>query len=140
MDIDIYIEKLKELYVEIYSWAIENNYISISDIEKYGISLYAGGHPCNQVAAGMYITRGGKVVRCPGRDDDSFIVDNDVRSKPLKEIWINSKNYQLAKQEDTFNFHCIARDGHLIKTPAKFYSEIKKAVIKKFMPVKVEES
>jgi hypothetical protein len=88
----------------------------------------------------MYITRGGKVVRCPGRDDDSFIVDNDVRSKPLKEIWINSKNYQLAKQEDTFNFHCIARDGHLIKTPAKFYSEIKKAVIKKFMPVKVEES
>ena len=139
MDIDIYIEKLKKLYIEIYSWGIEHNHISIEDVEKYGISLYAGGHPCNQVAAGMYITRGGKVIRCPGRDDDSFIVDNDVRSKPLKEIWMNSKNYQLAKQEDTFNFQCIARDGHLIKSPVKFYSNIKKTIIKKFIPVMVDE-
>jgi len=136
IDSEIYIEKLKSLYIDIYSWGIENGYLSIDDIKKYGISLYAGGHPCNQVAAGMYITLNGKVARCPGRDDDSFMIENDVRSKPLKEIWMNSKNYQLAAHEGKFNFHCIARDGHLFKNPHKFYSDIEKVIISKYVLIK----
>ena len=132
LDSEVYIDKLKSLYIDIYSWGIENDYLSINDIEKYGISLYAGGHPCNQVAAGMYITLNGKVARCPGRDDDDFMIENDVRSKPLKEIWLNSKNYQLAAQEERFNFRCIARDGHLFKNPSKFYGDIEKAIISKY--------
>ncbi len=132
MDSEVYIEKLKSLYIDIYSWGIENGYLLIEDIQKYGISLYAGGHPCNQVAAGMYITLNGKVARCPGRDDDDFMIENDVRTKPLKEIWINSKNYQLAAQEGRFNFRCIARDGHLFKNPSKFYGDIEKAIISNY--------
>lgn len=132
MDSKVYIEKLQSLYIDIYSWGIESGYLSIEDIQKYGISLYAGGHPCNQVAAGMYITLNGKVARCPGRDDESFIIENDVRSKPLKEIWMNSKNYHLAAQERKYNYRCIARDGHLFKNPSKFYGDIEKAIISKY--------
>ncbi len=130
-----YMERLQQLYVNIYSWSISEGYFNVEDIEKHGISLYPGCHPCNQVAAGMYISIHGRVARCPGRDDENFMIENDVRSKPLKEIWMNSKNYKLAGQEDRFNFHCIARDGYTIKNPREFYGSIKKELMSKFAQI-----
>lgn len=129
-----YMERLQGLYVRIYSWAISEGYLDIQDVEKHGISLYPGCHPCNQVAGGMYISYNGRVARCPGRDDDSFMEEDNVLSRPLKDIWINSKNYKLAGMESKFNFHCIARDGFTIKQPKQFYSYIKEQIMKKFSP------
>ncbi len=105
-----FMERSIELYTKIYVWSIKNNIISLEDFIKDGVGLYPGAHPCNQTAAGMYITIDGTVMVCPGLDGADVVVCDDVRSKPLKEIWLNSKNYELAKQEDRFNFGCIARE------------------------------
>jgi len=122
------IEKLKQLYTKIYIWNIEQNLMSLDQLKEEGVSLYPGAHPCNQVAAGMYITLKGKVIRCPGRDENGAEICHDVRRKPLKEIWVNSSNYQLAKQ-DKFNYHCIARDGIFFTPRDRFYEDVFKRVL-----------
>ncbi len=129
---DQYIEKLRQLYISIYSWGIDEGYIPIDEVERHGISLYPGCHPCNQVATGMYLTLNGKIACCPGRDDKSYIIADNVRKKSLKEIWINSVNYDLASQEDKFNYYCFARDYHFFKDPKTFYGSIEKHLISKF--------
>jgi len=131
-DFKEYVKDLKQLYIKIYIWNIENNLMTLDKFLEEGVSLYPGAHPCNQVAAGMYITLNGKVMICPGRDDESFTIENDVRNKSLKEIWFNSSTYKMAKQEDKFNYHCVARDGHFFEDPTSFYNEIKDNVIKYF--------
>ena len=125
-----FINRLKKLYINIYKWNINNNLMTLDTFIKEGVSLYAGAHPCNQVAGGMYITLNGKVLRCPGRDNKSHTVINDVREKDLKDIWINSKNYDLAK-DNKFNYHCIARDKKFLNEH-NFYTDIYNAVIKHF--------
>ncbi len=123
-----YIEKLKDLYTKIYLWNIKTNLMTLEQFKDEGVSLYPGAHPCNQVAAGMYITLKGKVIRCPGRDENGAEIFHDVREKPLKEIWANSSNYLLAKQ-NRFNFHCIARDGIFFRNEDNFYSDVFNRVI-----------
>lgn len=123
-----FMEKSLELYTKIYVWAIQHNILSLEDFVKDGVGLYPGGHPCNQTAAGMYITIDGTVMVCPGLDGADVVVCDDVRSKPLKEIWLNSKNYELAKQEDRFNFGCIARE-HDVFDMNNFYGIVYKNVL-----------
>lgn len=123
-----FIEKSIKLYRNIYVWAIMKNFISKNDFIRDGVSLYPGGHVCNQTAAGFYVTNDGKVMRCPGRDGRDFIIDDDVRSKPLKNIWINSLNYQDAEMKGKFNFHCIAREN--LFTEDNFYNVVFEEVIK----------
>ena len=103
--------------------------MTIEQFEEEGVSLYPGCHPCNQVAAGFYITLRGVVTRCPGRDDPDCVVTNDIRRSTLKDVWLNSENYKLASKESEFNYHCIARDGHFFEEPEKFYDPIKKRVL-----------
>ncbi len=98
-------EKLVDLYVKIYKFNIEKGIQTLEQIKEEGISAYAGGCPCHQVACGMYITLGGIVLRCPGDDVTIF---GDIRKKSLKEIWINSENY---KRAGTFNCGCPPKTG-----------------------------
>lgn len=132
MDMNIYIDLLKKLYIDIYSWSIEKNLISINEIFENGISLYPGCHPCNQVAGGFYLTNAGKAFSCPGRDDTNYLVSKDVRQKKLKDIWLESYNYKLASETDKFNFYCTARDYHFFKKPVSFYRKIELELLNKF--------
>lgn len=121
-------DKSIELYVRIYQWAMENGYIAREDFIRDGVSLYPGAHVCNQVAAGFYVIWDGKVMVCPGLDGKDAIVCNDVREKPLKEIWLSSPNYQRAAMVDKFNFQCVAREKELFNDE-NFYSIVYEKVL-----------
>lgn len=124
-----YIKDIEDLYVKIYKWNIKTNLMSLKKFEEEGCSLYPGCHPCNQVAAGFYITIKGKAIRCPGRDDENWVISEDIRGKNLKEVWVTSQNYILSGEEKKFNFHCIARDGVFFKKPVQFYTSIRNRVL-----------
>lgn len=125
-----FMRKSIELYTNIYVWAIQNDVLSLEDFRKDGVGLYPGGHPCNQTAAGMYVTIDGTVMVCPGLDGADVVVCNDVRKKPLRDIWLNSKNYELAKQENRFNYGCIARERAVFDMN-NFYGIVYKNVMEK---------
>jgi len=103
-------KELVDLYTKIYQFNIQRGIQTLSQIEKEGIAAYTGGHPCNQVACGFYVTLGGIVLRCPG---DDVTVFGDIRKKSLKEIWLNSENY---KRAGTFNCGCPPKMGKSIPT------------------------
>jgi len=109
-------QRLIDLYLEIYKFNIEKGIQTLSQIEKEGIAAYAGGHPCNQIACGFYVTLGGIVLRCPG---DDITVFGDIRKKSLKEIWENSENY---KKTGTFNCGCPPKMGKSI--PVTLFKEV----------------
>jgi MoaA/NifB/PqqE/SkfB family radical SAM enzyme len=121
-------EKSIDLYTQIYVWAIQNGYIAKEDFVKDGVSLYPGAHVCNQVAAGLYVIWDGKVMVCPGLDGANAIEFEDVRSKPLKEIWLNSANYKRAEMVEQFNFQCVAREKELFNND-NFYSIVYNRVL-----------
>lgn len=123
-----YIYDLEDLYKQIYVWNIENGLTTVDQFREEGVSLYPGCHPCNQVAAGFYVTLKGKVIRCPGRDDQSWIEFDNIRKGKLKENWKASLNYKLASTLK-FNYRCIARDGTFFERPSRFYNTIKKRVL-----------
>ena len=109
-------EKLMDLYTKIYKFNIKKGLQTIEQIEKEGISAYAGVNPCHQVACGMYVTLSGKVLRCPG--DDVTIFGN-IFEQSLKEIWTNSENFRRA---GTFNCGCPPKIGKSI--PLNFFEEV----------------
>ena len=74
-----------------------------------------------QLTHGLYIHYDGAVWRCPGNDTPDFIVHQNIRELPLKEIWMNSQNYRV----NAFNNHCV-KDG--VSLPIRFYTEVMKRV------------
>jgi MoaA/NifB/PqqE/SkfB family radical SAM enzyme len=109
-------EKLYKLYEDIYLFNIETGLQSIGQLQKEGISPYAGGHPCNQVSTGLYITLNGNVLSCPGSEEN---IEGNYWNTPLIDIWLNSENF---KRSGMFNCSCIAKDGKTI--PSKLYKDI----------------
>jgi len=122
-DFNMYIEKVKNTYIDIYKWALSTNAIKKEDFIKHGVSLYPGGHPCNQVAGGFYIKLDGTAYICPGNDTEKFFISNDVLNTPLKDIWINSPNYELAGQNKS-NFGCLARNDSFFADYPNFYNDV----------------
>ncbi len=116
-------EELIKLYTKINTWNVENGVISLEELNKQGISCYAGCFPCNQASCGMYMTSKGKVLRCLGRDDEQSTFCDDIRGHSLKEVWLSSEN---CKRAGTFNNHCPAKDGRTI--PTRLYTEVLKQV------------
>jgi MoaA/NifB/PqqE/SkfB family radical SAM enzyme len=108
--------QLINLYTDIYKFNVETNLQTIEQIKEEGIASYAGGHPCNQVSTGLYISLNGKVLSCPGLEEN---VEGNYWDKPLKEIWINSQNY---KRTCRFNCGCIAKEGKSI--PKNLYYKV----------------
>lgn len=127
-DFDIYVNKVKELYENIYIWAINRGVVKRNDFEKNGVSLYPGAHPCNQVAGGLYIRLDGSVYLCPGNDDNEFLVNSNIKSRTLKEIWMSSSNYTLAAQ-NRFNYECIARKDSFFGNYKTFYKDVYDGVL-----------
>ena len=109
-------KKLIDLYTESYRFNIEKGIQTRKQIEEEGIASYAGGHPCNQVACGMYVTLTGKVLRCPG--DDTTLL-GDLWKESLKDIWRKSENYGRA---GTFNCGCPPKWGKSI--PYNLFTDV----------------
>lgn len=99
-----------KLYVDIYKFNIETGLQTLEQIQAEGISSYAGCHPCNQVATGMYVTLNGKVLSCPGTEE-SF--EGNYWEKSINDIWENSENHTRA---GVFNCGCFAKEGKSIST------------------------
>lgn len=113
-------EKLIDLYTKIYKFNIERGVQTIEQIEEEGVSPYAGAHPCNQIACGMYVTLSGKVLRCPG--NDTTILGN-IFEQDLEAIWVNSENF---RRSGTFNCGCPPKMGKSM--PTDLFSEVMKRV------------
>jgi MoaA/NifB/PqqE/SkfB family radical SAM enzyme len=128
-DFNTYITNVKQTYIDIYKWALVTGAIRKGDFVKHGVSLYPGGHPCNQVAGGFYIKLDGTAYICPGNDTEKFFISNDVVNTPLKEIWVNSPNYKLAAQ-NKFNFGCLARSNSFFAGYPNFYNDVLEKVLK----------
>ncbi|MDD5626785.1 MAG: radical SAM protein [Patescibacteria group bacterium] len=118
-------EELIALYTRINIYNIEKGVNTLKELSENGVSAYAGGHPCNQVACGMYITSRGIVLRCPG--DDVTVFSEDVRKESLADIWHRSENYA---RHGMFNCHCPPKDGKSI--PQCLYQEVLSRVQKHF--------
>ena len=109
-------EKIIKLYTDIYIYNIQKNIQTFEQVLKEGIASYAGGHPCNQISVGMYITLNGTVLRCPG--DDITVLGN-VRFEKLESIWKRSENYGRCGQ---FNCGCPPKWGKSI--PYNLFTEV----------------
>lgn len=116
------VNELVELYSKIYKFNIESGIQTKEQIIEEGISAYAGGHPCNQVACGMYLTLYGVVLSCPGNEEN---VEGNIYENSIKEIWNNSNNRLI--RSGKYNCSCIAKDGKSI--PAGFYDIIMKNIL-----------
>ncbi len=127
---DSYISRLLNLYIDIYNWSLNTNLISLDQFKEEGVSAYPGVHPCNQAAAGFYLTLSGMVVQCPGRVDAQSTFIKDIRQSNLRNVWKNSINYKRAKHCDKFNYGCVAKDGYSL--PVDFYDTIKLNVLERF--------
>jgi MoaA/NifB/PqqE/SkfB family radical SAM enzyme len=125
-----------DFYVKIYNWSIENGIIKLEDFKKQGVSLYPGSHACNQTSCGMYVTYDGRVMQCPGFDNETSLVDNDVRELDIQEAWLNSPNYKRAMQANRFNYECIARTHTLHFNHENFYSVIYNKVLEQWEKAK----
>jgi len=99
-------DTLLDLYVKINLWAIERGIYSLEDLERVGVSAYAGAKPCQQVGAGLFIRRDGLALRCPG--DDTSIQGN-LHERSLAEIWRNSEN--LNRYGGMINVGCPPKEG-----------------------------
>ncbi|MFH0734644.1 MAG: radical SAM protein [bacterium] len=109
-------DEIINLYTKIYSYNIEKGIQDMKQIESEGISGYAGGHPCNQVSVGMYLTINGKVFRCPGDEVTYF---GNVKYTNLKKLWENSENY---KRCGLFNCGCPPKIGKSI--PLNLFTQV----------------
>jgi len=115
--------ELIELYVRVYLFNIKNGIQTLEQIEEEGIAAYAGGHPCNQVSTGLYVTLGGTVISCPG----DVAVEGNIWEKDLETIWLESEN---RKRSGIYNNGCIAKDGKSI--PDKFYENVLNELKKRY--------
>jgi MoaA/NifB/PqqE/SkfB family radical SAM enzyme len=118
-------EQLIDLYTKIYKFNLGKGIQTMSQIEAEGISSYAGGHPCNQVACGMYLTLTGTVLRCPGDDTTrlgSVWKNEEIDKGSLRRIWLNSENYGRSGTLGAFNCGCPPKWGKSI--PHNLFTEV----------------
>ena len=120
-DADFKEKQLVELYANVYKWLIDSGITTLDDIEKEGVSPYAG-FACNQFISGMFVRKDGRIQACPGNENYSFRYANDVRKADLKKVWEQSLGYKKRKQlvEDgtiTLTQPCYAKtEGELVMT------------------------
>lgn len=112
---------LTQLYTDIYKFNIERNLQKVEQIIQEGIASYAGGHPCNQVSNGLYITLNGIVLSCPGSEN---LIEGNIWECTLEEIWLKSSNY---KRSGVFNCGCIVKEGKTL--PMNFIDSIREEIL-----------
>ncbi len=114
-----------DIWTKIYSWNIEQGIQTLEQIKEEGISVLPGGHPCNQVAVGLYVTANGNVIGCPGFTE----VEGNVRDNNIQEIWEESQNRSL--RAGKFNCRCPPKDG--ITMPIGLYDTVLEILEKKYV-------
>ncbi len=107
--IDLTDKQKVDLWTRVYSWNIERGVQTLEQIRREGISAMPGSHPCNQVAAGLYVTANGNVVGCPGYT----AIEGNVKDRTISEVWGGSQNKRRA---GTFNCGCPPKEGKTIPT------------------------
>ncbi|MBI2661973.1 radical SAM protein [Candidatus Woesearchaeota archaeon] len=112
--VDITKRQKVKLWTKIYSWNIEHGLQTLKQIREEGISCLPGGHPCNQLRAGLYVTAKGNVIGCPGFTN----IQGNVRQQSLREIWERSSSRVIAAER--FNTGCPPKEGKTI--PADLYT------------------
>jgi MoaA/NifB/PqqE/SkfB family radical SAM enzyme len=120
-------EQLIRLYTKIYEWNIMHGVQTLAQIREEGISPYAGSRPCSLPASGLYVSYYGDVYMSEGNDGAEFNYGN-VRHKPLKEIWEQSRNFK--EFAGKANCGCPAKDG--ITIPKDLYRTVLDNLTKKF--------
>lgn len=95
----------EELFTKIYEYNLRTGIQSADDLAEAGISCMPGIHPCNQIAAGLYLTCNGNVIRCPG---DSERPLGNVREQSIAEIWQRCREWKFT---GVFNCGCPYKDG-----------------------------
>lgn len=125
-------EQLVDLYAKIYTWLIEQGIMTAEQLEKEGVSPYAG-FACNQFISGMFIRKDGRVQACPGNETEDFRYTEDIRKDNLKKVWKNSMGYKLRgelleKGEIVTTHKCYAKtEGELLakgSIPENFYQAV----------------
>jgi MoaA/NifB/PqqE/SkfB family radical SAM enzyme len=87
---------VKDLYVSIYSRAIETGITTMSQLRERGISSYMGLEACNQVSNGLFMRLNGQVKICPGSSYEPHIFGN-IHDTPLIKLWLASSSYQRGR-------------------------------------------
>lgn len=113
-----------DLWTKIYSWNIEHELQTLEQLKEDGISCLPGGHSCNQLVAGVYVTSKGNVVGCPGFTD----IQGNIKDNSLVEIWKNSSSRRIA--DERFNTGCPPKEG--ITIPVDLYSQVLKNLVEKY--------
>ncbi len=124
---DVSNREKEELFAGIYEYNLVHGYHTEKMLSEEGISCMPGIHPCNQIAAGLYMTCNGNVIRCPG--DSGTTPLGNVREEGIAEIWARSKDWSFA---GTFNCRCPYKDG--ITLPTGLYEKTLTKVLGKAQP------
>jgi len=109
--------ELVSLYVRINAWAIRNGIYALEDLEREGVSPYAGVRPCQQLGHGMFVRRDGLALRCPG---DDVSVQGNLKTRSLAEIWAQSENRR--RFAGMMNVGCPPKTGKTI--PEGFFARV----------------
>ena len=87
---------IHDLYVAVYSRAIEEGITTIEHLQHESISAYAGTSACNQVANGLFMRLNGQIKMCPGTSDAETIYGN-VHDTSLAKLWMQSHGYAMGR-------------------------------------------
>ena len=118
-------DNLLSAYTKINIWAIEHGVFTLEEFKEDGVTPYAGGAHCNQLAVGVFLRGDGKVLRCPG---DDVTVLGELKEKSLTEIWKNG--YNLRKYRGMYNNGCPPKEGRSF--PDEFFKDVMKNVAEHF--------
>ena len=113
--VDVSDDEKTRLWMRIYRYNIMHGIQTLDEVSEEGISSLPGIHPCNQIAAGLYITANGNVVGCPGENERV----GSIRTQALGDIWAASANFQTRGR---FNCRCPPKEGKTL--PRALYRRV----------------
>jgi hypothetical protein len=96
-DDDFKKKNLVSLFVKVYRRLIEQKIFTFLQIEREGVSPYAGVG-CNQFVCGMFVRKDGRVQACAGNESEKFRYAKDIRHDDLRSVWVNCLGYKLRKE------------------------------------------
>lgn len=117
---DVSMAEKVDLYSRIYKYNLDHGLNTAEQLSEDGVSCMPGIHPCNQIAAGLYLTCNGTVIRCPG---DSGAPLGDVRQESIREIWRRCREWPY---QGLFNCGCPFKEGRTI--PQSLYTQVLEAL------------
>ncbi|MBW2662125.1 MAG: radical SAM protein [Deltaproteobacteria bacterium] len=107
---DVSAKEKERLFLQIYEYNLRHGFHTQEQLMREGISCMPGIHPCNQIAAGLYLTCNGNIVRCPG---DYGTPLGNVKDRSVVEIWEEHKDWAF---KGKFNCHCPFKEGATLPT------------------------